>query len=272
MPMSSPQMTTMLGRSAGIGSPSSYCDGRHVPGAASISRPRRLAQVGDWHRWLRHFYHRAETSQLDHPQAALTSVRVFVGLSFYEGAFTAVDANTAELRAFTLEPPSPENAEPMLDRVRFPSYMRYVAPWSTRHASGSTRSAGPATFSPRTRPIPGLVPPRSSSTLTSYPRRSRMVSAQPRYAPDLPLVRPEDDGHRRNPCARRRCRYCVPTAAGPTTVPDAVSERCCGDAESPRRGSESDEIDTGRPYRIKSGGGEVVLFVVDGRGMEQLVG
>lgn len=47
---------------------------------------------------------------------------VNIGLSFYQGALTAVD-NTGNLREFTVGVPLPANAERVLDRVRFPNYM-----------------------------------------------------------------------------------------------------------------------------------------------------
>ncbi|MFF4622823.1 erythromycin esterase family protein [Nonomuraea jabiensis] len=47
---------------------------------------------------------------------------VAIGLSFYEGTFTAIDGNTGFLRRFTVGPPPPVNAERVLNRVRFPKY------------------------------------------------------------------------------------------------------------------------------------------------------
>jgi erythromycin esterase len=48
---------------------------------------------------------------------------VSIGLSFHHGSFTAIDADTAALEEFTVGAPPPENAERVLNEVRFPDYM-----------------------------------------------------------------------------------------------------------------------------------------------------
>lgn len=48
---------------------------------------------------------------------------ISIGTTFYQGAFTAVQENTENLREFIVGPPMPGNAEQTLDQVRFPDYM-----------------------------------------------------------------------------------------------------------------------------------------------------